>query len=65
MFTIGVRIGRYAQADKEEVFNTWDETLIETAEQVEGLRDNASSALSNAVDQSKELFNKSFPAITQ
>ena len=65
MFTIGVRIGRYSQADKEEVFNTWDETLIETAEQVEGLRDNASSTLSNAVDQSKELFKKSFPAITQ
>ena len=65
MFTIGIRIGRYAQSDKEEVFNTWDETLIETVEQVEGLRDNASSTLNNAVTQSKELFNKSFPAITQ
>tara|TARA_B100000768_G_scaffold29923_1_gene28404 strand:- start:366 stop:4058 length:3693 start_codon:yes stop_codon:yes gene_type:complete len=65
MFTIGIRIGRYAQSDKEEVFNTWDETLIETVEQVDNLRDNASSTLDNAISQSKELFNKSFPAITQ
>ncbi len=56
VFSLGIRIGKYAEADRQDVYLGWDENLVNTA----GTVDKAWSSAKGAVTDSKELIKRTF-----
>jgi len=56
MFSLGIRIGKYAEADRESTYKTWDENLIDAAVTVDKTVDSAKSKTKNAIDQTMEVL---------
>jgi len=56
MFSLGIRIGKYAEADREDTYKSWDEYVIDGAEAVDGTVEDARSTLRKIGDQTIEML---------
>ena len=63
LFSLGIRIGRYAQADRQEVYNTWDESLVSGAETLDTAIDDVRSTTKRVVDKTGEALGNVFPTL--
>lgn len=50
LFSLGIRIGKYAEADKDDVYKTWDEMAVDSAEVVDQTVDDARSIAKKSLD---------------
>ena len=63
LFSLGIRIGRYAQADRQDVYNTWDESLVSGAETLDTAIDDVRSTTKKVVDKTGEYLGNVFPIL--
>jgi hypothetical protein len=56
MFSLGIRIGKYAEADREDTYKSWDEYVIDGADAVDGTVEDARSTLRKIGDQTIEML---------
>ena len=56
VFSLGIRIGKYAEADREDSFATWDEVLIGGAGAVDETVDDARSTAKKLADQTIKML---------
>ena len=56
MFSLGIRIGKYAEADRDSTYKTWDENLIDAADTVDKTVEDARSRLKRISDQTIEVL---------
>lgn len=57
VFSLGIRIGRYAEADREEAYKTWDEQVIDGAEAVDSAVETVKDTAKSVGDQTMEMLN--------
>ena len=65
LFSLGIRIGRYAEADELVVKESWDEALVSNLITVDETISDTRSFIERAQDQTTDMLKKSFPAIAQ
>jgi phosphoribosylcarboxyaminoimidazole (NCAIR) mutase len=56
VFSLGIRIGKYAEADREEAYKTWDEYVVDGAETAEDTVEDARSKVKRFSDQTMEMM---------
>jgi len=65
LFSLGIRIGRYAEADRRDAEKTWDELLVDTVVSVDGVIEDTRSTITKVTDQTSDLLKTAFPAALQ
>jgi hypothetical protein len=65
LFSLGIRIGRYAEADRRDAYETWDQSLVNAAVTVDDAVSDTRSFIEKTTDQTQNMLKRAFPAITQ
>ena len=65
LFSLGIRVGRYAEADRRDVYETWDQSLVNTVVTLDDAVSDTRSFIEKTKDQTQDMLKRAFPAVTQ
>ena len=56
VFSLGIRIGRYAEADRDEIYKTWDEMVVDAADDVDTALEEGKEKAGSLKDQMLKIL---------